>query len=278
MIDSLSQAASELPVNEFADLVLRSTGIIRSLEEEKTVESQTRIDNIMELNNGIVQFVKDRIEEGSEEYSLTDFLQNVSLSTDADEKDDENADKITMMTVHASKGLEFPHVFIVGLEDNLFPSSMSKDTPSGVEEERRLMYVAITRAEKSCTITYAASRFRNGESQHCIVSPFIKDIDPRYLILPVRTDMEQRTGEVSQEFASRNSFYSERKKDYPSRQTTSSMAERSDKKVSVVNYPNKKLTKIDSSSSCASSILLQIYTLMNSLSERFCAFMCEFIH
>ena len=254
LIDSLSQAASELPVNEFADLVLRSTGIIRSLEEEKTVESQTRIDNIMELNNGIVQFVKDRIEEGSEEYSLTDFLQNVSLSTDADEKDDENADKITMMTVHASKGLEFPHVFIVGLEDNLFPSSMSKDTPSGVEEERRLMYVAITRAEKSCTITYAASRFRNGESQHCIVSPFIKDIDPRYLILPVRTDMEQRTGEVSQEFASRNSFYSERKKDYPSRQTTSSMAERSDKKVSVVNYPNKKLTKIDSSSSCAAPV------------------------
>jgi DNA helicase-2/ATP-dependent DNA helicase PcrA len=112
---------------------------------------------------------------------LADFLSEVSLLTDQDNDKDEYANKVTLMTVHAAKGLEFKNVFIVGMEEDLFPSSMSKDNPRAVEEERRLFYVAITRAEENCILMYAKSRFRNGQSTMCSPSRFLKDIDVRFL-------------------------------------------------------------------------------------------------
>ena len=116
-----------------------------------------------------------------EHVSLADFLSEVSLLTDQDNDKEEQANKVTMMTVHAAKGLEFRNVFVVGLEEDLFPSAMSKDNPRAVEEERRLFYVAITRAEENCVLTHARSRYRNGQSTMCSPSRFLKDIDPKYI-------------------------------------------------------------------------------------------------
>ena len=217
LIESFRNAQNEYSADDFAQLVIKQTGIIADLTSEKSVENQSRLENIEELINGVKIFVEERREEGSNEFSLTDFLQNVSLATDQDDEKDEDFDKVTLMTVHASKGLEFPNVFIVGLEDNLFPSSMSKDSPAGIEEERRLMYVAITRAEKNCIITYAGSRYRNGETQHSIPSPFIRDIDPQFLILPTGANLGQRVNYAADDFASSNGFDSQPAENYQER-------------------------------------------------------------
>jgi DNA helicase-2/ATP-dependent DNA helicase PcrA len=136
---------------------------------------------LQELLKGIAEFCEIRREEGAEHVSLADFLSEVSLLTDQDNDKEEQANKVTMMTVHAAKGLEFRNVFVVGLEEDLFPSAMSKDNPRAVEEERRLFYVAITRAEENCVLTYAKSRYRNGQSAMCSPSRFLKDIDTQYI-------------------------------------------------------------------------------------------------
>ena len=112
---------------------------------------------------------------------MQDFLAEVALLTDQDNDKDERADKVTLMTVHAAKGLEFTNVFVVGMEEDLFPSSMAKDSPRAIEEERRLFYVAITRAEQNCVLSYAKSRYRNGSTTMCTPSRFLRDIDTRYL-------------------------------------------------------------------------------------------------
>ncbi|MGL5731393.1 MAG: 3'-5' exonuclease, partial [Bacteroidales bacterium] len=112
---------------------------------------------------------------------LSDFLSEVSLATDQDTDKEEDKNKVIMMTIHSAKGLEFKHVFVVGLEEDLFPSSLAKMSPRELEEERRLFYVAITRAEKSCILTYAKSRFKHGQSQMSAPSRFLKDIDPQFL-------------------------------------------------------------------------------------------------
>ena len=130
------------------------------------------------------QFTEEAAEEGDEHNRLIDFLSIASLATDQDE-DDGNDDRVTLMTVHAAKGLEFKNVIIVGAEEELFPSSRSSDSIDGIEEERRLMYVAITRAQENCIITYANSRFMNGQTKSCTISRFLTDIDPQYLNEPV---------------------------------------------------------------------------------------------
>ena len=127
------------------------------------------------------EFVVTRLEQGEENNQLVDFLSEVSLLTDQDtDKEGEN-EKVTLMTVHSAKGLEFDHVFVVGMEEDLFPSAMAKSEIRGLEEERRLFYVAITRARKTCTITHARSRFKNGVTNSAVASRFLKDIDPAFL-------------------------------------------------------------------------------------------------
>ncbi|MDR0845069.1 MAG: exodeoxyribonuclease V subunit gamma [Tannerella sp.] len=184
LIEELMNENKQLSAEEMAELTVKRSGISSTLFQNRSVEDISRQENMQELLKAISEFCATKREEGEEHVSLTDFLMEVSLITDQDNDKSENADKVTLMTVHAAKGLEFNNVFIVGMEENLFPSMMAMDSPNGVEEERRLFYVAITRARKHCIITYAKSRFRNGQSNSCVPSHFIKDIDTEFLILP----------------------------------------------------------------------------------------------
>ena len=184
MIERFIEQNTRLSAEEMAAIVVKESGIVSSLFQDRSVEGISKQENLQELLKGIAEFCELRREEGVEQVSLADFLSEVSLLTDLDNDKDEQANKVTMMTVHAAKGLEFKNVFVVGLEEELFPSSMSKDNPRAVEEERRLFYVAITRAEENCVLTYAKSRFRNGQSAMCSPSRFLKDIDVRFLDVP----------------------------------------------------------------------------------------------
>lgn len=164
-----------------ASRIVKESGIAREAYQDQTPEGMSRQENLQELLGGIHEFCETRIEEGDENIKLVDFLSEVSLLSDQDTDKEENAEKVTMMTVHAAKGLEFKNVFVVGLEEDLFPSSMAKYEAKGLEEERRLFYVAITRAEEFCMLTYARSRFRNGQTNACNPSRFLKDIDEEFL-------------------------------------------------------------------------------------------------
>ena len=168
--------------------LIRKTGMMAELYEDKTPEGLSRVQNIEELSNSLYDFVSTRMEEGNPDIKVGDFLAEVSLLTDQDTDKEENDSRVTMMTVHSAKGLEFRNVFVVGLEENLFPSMLSLNNPSELEEERRLFYVAITRAEENCILTYAKTRFRHGKSDSCTPSRFIKDIDTEYLQLPSGMD------------------------------------------------------------------------------------------
>lgn len=184
MMERFIEQNNRLSAEEMAAIVVKESGIVSSLFQDRSVEGISKQENLQELLKGIAEFCELRREEGVEQVSLADFLSEVSLLTDQDNDKDEQANKITMMTVHAAKGLEFRNVFVVGLEEDLFPSQMAKDNPRAVEEERRLFYVAITRAEENCVLTYAKSRFRNGQSAMCSPSRFLKDIDVQFLELP----------------------------------------------------------------------------------------------
>lgn len=168
---------------ELAQKILRESTILATIHSDNTPENISRQENISELLNGIKDFISTKQESGeSEQIGISDFMAEVSLATDQDKtNDDNNEECVTMMTVHAAKGLEFRNVIIVGVEEELFPSSMSCGTIEGVEEERRLLYVAITRAKTNCTLTFATSRYRNGQSKQCQMSRFIRDIDSSYL-------------------------------------------------------------------------------------------------
>jgi DNA helicase II / ATP-dependent DNA helicase PcrA len=164
---------------EVASHVAKTSGLVRELYEDKTVEGLARYQNVQELLNAVKQFVDS---EENEDKSLATFLQSVSLLTNADTTEDPNdTDKVTLMTVHSAKGLEFKQVFLVGLEEDLFPSQMMLQSQADLEEERRLFYVAITRAEKKLMISYAESRYQFGRLKSCEPSRFIDELDSTYL-------------------------------------------------------------------------------------------------
>ena len=185
---------------ELAQVVLKRTGISHEAYQDLTPEGMSRSQNIQELLNAIDEFVSTRQEQGEEEISLVNFLSEVSLLTDQDTDKDEEAEKVTLMTVHSAKGLEFNHVFVVGMEEDLFPSSMAKSEARGLEEERRLFYVAITRARKTCTVTYARSRFKNGQTNSAKESRFLKEIDPAYVYMDTNTAFNATTTEKAVDF------------------------------------------------------------------------------
>lgn len=167
--------------DEVAVKIIRDTRLLSSLATDHTPESISKQENLQELLNAVKEFVATQEEQGEvENISISDYLGQISLLTDQDEADTAEA-RVTLMTVHAAKGLEFSNVFIVGVEEELFPSVMAASSPMEIEEERRLFYVAITRAKNFCLISYAASRFRNGQTMTCSPSRFIFDIDRRYL-------------------------------------------------------------------------------------------------
>ncbi|MCF6296634.1 MAG: UvrD-helicase domain-containing protein [Flavobacteriaceae bacterium] len=164
---------------EITDTVLKKTRLIKDIELEGTPEAISRVENVQELLNGIKDFIEEQ-KEKEEEASLSYFLEDVALATDFD-NDKDDIPRVSLMTIHLSKGLEFPYVYIVGLEENLFPSAMSMNTRSEIEEERRLFYVAITRAEKQVYLSYAQSRYRWGKLIDCEPSRFLEEIDGKYL-------------------------------------------------------------------------------------------------
>jgi len=181
MIGSFTAELNKLNAFELADTIAKSSGIMREMiaEKEKGVEEVERLQNVEELLAGIQEFVRGG--DSDEFKSLSDFMIEVALLTDADQEKPEDRNHVSMMTIHASKGLEFPHVFIVGMEENLFPSQMVLNTRSELEEERRLFYVAVTRAMKTCTLSYAGSRFIHGQLNSCEQSRFVDEIDSQYL-------------------------------------------------------------------------------------------------
>jgi DNA helicase-2/ATP-dependent DNA helicase PcrA len=189
MIESYQVLNQTADVFELAEHVTRTSGLIREFKKDGTPEGVTRMENIEELLNGMKDFVEGQKEVADTTGSLTEFLEDVALSTDADaDKGDPN--HVALMTIHLAKGLEFPYVFIVGLEEDLFPSAMSMGTRSELEEERRLFYVALTRAEKQAYLTYALSRYRWGKLVDSEPSRFIEEIDAQYL--DVVTPIEER--------------------------------------------------------------------------------------
>jgi len=189
MIESFQVMNKTANAFELSEHVTKVTGIIKEFNKDGTPEGIARMENIEELLNGIKDFVEEQKELADETGSLSEFLEDVALATDLDQKDD-NIDRVALMTIHLAKGLEFPHVFIVGLEEDLFPSAMSMNTRSELEEERRLFYVALTRAEKQAYLTYALSRYRWGKLIDAEPSRFIEEIDDKYL--DVKTPIEER--------------------------------------------------------------------------------------
>lgn len=163
---------------EASNLIAKESGLLRELYEDKTVEGLNRYENVQELLNAIKEFVDN---EENEDKSLSSFLQSVALITNLDEEDKEDQDRVTLMTIHMAKGLEFNHVFIVGMEEDLFPSQMMLSSRADLEEERRLFYVAMTRARMKLVLSYAITRYRFGRLKSCDPSRFINDIDPRYI-------------------------------------------------------------------------------------------------
>lgn len=202
LIFSFLERNRTLPADEMAVAVLQESGIVGMLMSDCSVEGISKQENLQELMNGIAGFVEMRREEGEERITLADFMSEVALLTDQDNDKEENTDKVTLMTIHAAKGLEFRNVFVAGMEENLFPSQMSTDSMRAVEEERRLFYVALTRAEENCFLTYAKSRFRNGQTQMSAESRFLHDIDEEYLDLPSGFGRERRQAERMPAFES----------------------------------------------------------------------------
>ena len=187
----IRQFQEKLEINsayEMASEIATQTGIIKDLYKDQTPEGLSRFENIQELLNGMQEFSISAKEEGQPN-QLGNYMEDVALLTDQDSEKDEDRDKVTLMTVHSAKGLEFKNVFIVGLEENLFPSSQFGNiTIEAFEEERRLFYVALTRAEENAYLSYAKQRYRWGKLDFCNPSRFIADVDEAYLDMPAEND------------------------------------------------------------------------------------------
>lgn len=199
LIKSFEVAVKSKDAFEAATFIAKNSGILKELYDDKTVEGLARYENIQELLNAIKEFV-DNPER--EDKSLGAFLQEVSLLTDTDKKGDNEDEVVTLMTIHSSKGLEFKSVFVVGLEEDLFPSQMMLSSRDDLEEERRLFYVAITRAEKKLVLSYATSRYRFGKIKPCEPSRFLEEIDNKFL-------------KVTKKFVQQDDFFPQYSKDDP---------------------------------------------------------------
>jgi len=180
MIKSFQIEAQTKNAFEVAEHVIKKTQVIKDLERDATPEAVSRVENVQELLNGIKDFIVEQNEK-EEDASLSFFLEDVALASDLDNSKKQNTDAVSLMTIHLAKGLEFQYVYIVGLEENLFPSAMSMNTRSELEEERRLFYVALTRAEKQAYLSYAQSRYRWGKLIDCEPSRFLEEINEQFL-------------------------------------------------------------------------------------------------
>ena len=180
LIETFKISAKNKNAFDIANEVVNDSGIIKTYSSLTSIEDQAKIQNIEEMLNGIKDFVEIQREVPESTGSISEFLEDVALATDSD-KDDQDKNKVALMTIHLAKGLEFPIVYIVGLEENLFPSAMNLNSRNDLEEERRLFYVALTRAEREAYLSYALSRYRWGKLTDSEPSRFIDEIDEEYL-------------------------------------------------------------------------------------------------
>ncbi|MFM6976220.1 MAG: ATP-dependent helicase [Sphingobacteriaceae bacterium] len=190
LIQSFQALAKTSNAYDTALHIAQHSGLLKELYEDKSIEGLSRYENIQELLNGIKEFSE---REDIEEKGLDIFMQDIALLTNDDNDKNPDADTVSLMTIHSAKGLEFPHVFVVGLEENLFPSQMSLNSRADLEEERRLFYVAITRAEKKLMLSYATSRYRWGSLINCEPSRFIEEIAPEFLELDFKIAQKTNT-------------------------------------------------------------------------------------
>ncbi|WP_423126783.1 ATP-dependent helicase [Gaoshiqia sp. Z1-71] len=211
VIGQFSELVATTDAYDLAGSIATQTGIMKDLYRDQTPEGLSRFENIQELLNGIQEFTINAREEGLPN-SLANYMEDVALLTDQDTDKDTDRDKVTLMTVHSSKGLEFKNVFIVGIEENLFPSAPMGSNPSieSFEEERRLFYVALTRAEENAYLSFAKQRYRWGKLDFCNPSRFIAEIDPAYLIMPEENgfgfDQELPAARTTQNFGKNPAF------------------------------------------------------------------------
>ncbi len=184
MIDTMAQQLTTMSAYDVAYSVAQQSGMLAELRAEKTIEGIAKLENLEELLNGIKEFCENYVEENGEQPQLAQYLENVSLLTDADKEKPEDRNTVSLMTVHSAKGLEYSYVYIVGVEENLFPGQMAAMSNVELEEERRLMYVAMTRAKSKLTLSFAQTRMRWGNLQSNAPSRFIKEISPEFVDLP----------------------------------------------------------------------------------------------
>lgn len=221
LIEEFLIALPQQNAYEIGQTIIKRSGTYADISQDQSPESQSRKENIDELITGMHNFCAQRLEEGDANVSLIDYLSEVSLITDQDSDKDGDSAKVTLMTVHSAKGLEFPNVFVVGLEENLFPGVMSAYSLPQLEEERRLFYVAITRAGEHCFLSFAKARFRYGKMEFSSPSRFLRDIETCFLELP---------GE--EKYAAKRSFASPVRKTNPPVQAPARL-----KKVSQATTP-----------------------------------------
>lgn len=189
MIDRFREQIPNENAYDIAYVIARTSGIVDDLSADETPEGVSRKENIQELLNGIKDFSETAYKEGKDD-KLPAFLEGVALLTDQDGEKEGDQNKVTLMTIHSSKGLEFSNVFLAGMEEELFPAQQCVASPSALEEERRLFYVALTRAEKRVFLSYATTRYKNGQVVSSRPSRFIAEIDQEYLdgYIPLREE------------------------------------------------------------------------------------------
>ena len=194
LIQSYIQRADKEDAYELGADIIKTSGINKDIYGDTSPEAMARQENVDEFLGAIQNFVEERREEGRiEEAGISDFLQEIALLTDIESEDEHGEDKVNLMTIHSSKGLEYGTVFIVGMEQNIFPSPLSASSLRSLEEERRLLYVAITRAERHCFLTNAHNRWRYGKTEFCTPSCFLTEIDSRFMSVEEEVDMYENT-------------------------------------------------------------------------------------
>ncbi len=250
-IEMIKSFASQLNSKNAFDLgneVAATSGVLKDLYSDRTPEGISRYENIQELLNGLKEFTETENEEEEDvtPRGLAEFLQDVALLTNADNEKDEDKDKVTLMTIHSAKGLEFPYVHVVGLEENLFPSQMSLTSRADLEEERRLFYVAITRAEKELHLSFASSRYKWGSLIFCEPSRFLEEIEEQYLEF---TFQKGNSNQPQNSFATENNYVSSAN----SIARKNKLPEKKNLPTKVIQTTPKNLTKVSAAATPTNS-------------------------
>ena len=256
MLQSFAAQITSKNAYDLANEIASTSGVLKDLYADRTPEGISRYENIQELLNGLKEFTETENEEEEDvtPRGLPEFLQDVALLTNADNEKDEDKNKVTLMTIHSAKGLEFPYVNIVGLEENLFPSQLSLTSRVDLEEERRLFYVAITRAEKELHLSFSTSRYKWGNLMFCEPSRFIEEIDEKFLEYTYTKG--SRAENPVREKTNYNSGYASTKNDYSKPKNYSSQKKNTPQQP-IQTIP-KNLTKVGASTGDVSANTLNL--------------------